>query len=179
LRQAEIGSIAKERMGRRPIFCFCALRKDERMLRDTLTTLLRPVVESLGYVLWELECAPGRGNGFVRLYIDAEAGITVDDCERVSRAVSELLDAEDPVPWQYTLEVSSPGLDRPLRTPEHFAPYVGESVFVELAHPLDGRRRFTGPLAAAGVETIEVEVDGRRCVLPIAAIRKAHLAPQA
>jgi ribosome maturation factor RimP len=166
-------------MGRRPIFCFCALRKDERMLRDTLTAMLRPVVESLGYVLWELECAPGKGNGYVRLFIDAEAGITVDDCERVSRAVSELLDAEDPVPWQYTLEVSSPGFDRPLRTPEHFAPYVGETVFVELAQPLDGRRRFLGPLTAAGAGTIEVEVDGRRLVLPIDGIRKAHLAPQA
>jgi ribosome maturation factor RimP len=86
------------------------------MLRDTLTAMLRPVVENLGYVLWELECAPGKGNGHVRLFIDAEAGITVDDCERVSRAVSDILDAEDPVPWQYTLEVSSPGFDRPLRT---------------------------------------------------------------
>ena len=179
MRRADAGSGAKKRMGRRPIFCFCALRKDGRMLRDTLTAMLRPVVEELGYVLWEIEYSPGRGNGFVRLYIDAEAGITVDDCERVSRAVSELLDAADPVPGQYALEVSSPGLDRPLRTPEHFAPYVGETVFVELAHPLDGRRRFMGPLAAAGTGTIEVEVDGRRCVLPIDGIRKAHLAPQA
>ena len=149
------------------------------MLRDTLTAMLRPVVEDLGYVLWEIEYSPGRGNGFVRLYIDAEAGITVDDCERVSRAVSELLDAADPVPGQYALEVSSPGLDRPLRTPEHFAPYVGADVFVELTQPLDGRRRFLGPLAAAGAGTIEVDVDGRRYVLPIDGIRKAHLAPQA
>ena len=94
MRRADTGSSAKERMGRRPIFCFCALRKDERMLRDTLTAMLRPVVEGLGYVLWELECGPGKGSGYVRLFIDAQAGITVDDCERVSRAVSELLDAE-------------------------------------------------------------------------------------
>ena len=120
------------------------------MLRDTLTAMLRPVVEELGYELWELEYSPGRGNGFVRLYIDAEAGITVDDCERVSRAVSEVLDAEDPVPGQYTLEVSSPGLDRPLRTPEHFARFVGETVFVELAQPQDGRRRFAGRARRGG-----------------------------
>jgi len=94
------------------------------MQRDMLTALLQPVVEELGYELWELECSPGRGNGFVRLYIDAEAGITVDDCERVSRAVSEVLDAEDPVAGQYTLEVSSPGFDRPLRTAAHFARFV-------------------------------------------------------
>lgn len=149
------------------------------MLRDTLTVLLRPVVEELGYVLWEVECAAGRGSGFVRLYIDAEAGVTLDDCERVSRAVSEVLDREDPVAGQYTLEVSSPGLERPLRTAAHFARFVGETVFVELAEPLDGRRRYLGPLLAAGPETIEVDVDGRRYVLPVAGIRKAHLAPEA
>jgi len=119
---------AKERMGRRPIFCFYVRRKGGAMLRDTLVTLVRPVVEDLGYELWELEYSPGRGNGLLRLYIDAPAGIAIDDCERVSRAVSALLDAEDPVPGQYTLEVSSPGLERPLRTPEHFAPYAGEKV---------------------------------------------------
>jgi ribosome maturation factor RimP len=148
------------------------------MLRDTLAALLRPVVEELGYTLWDLEYSPGRGSGFVRLYIDADAGIALDDCERVSRAVSELLDAADPVPGQYTLEVSSPGLERPLRTAAHFAPYVGEAVFIEMAHPLEGRRRFKGPLLAAGPETVEVEVEGQRHVLPIAGIRKAHLAPE-
>jgi ribosome maturation factor RimP len=149
------------------------------MQREMLTALLQPVVEELGYVLWELECAAGHGNGFVRLYIDAEAGITVDDCERVSRAVSEVLDAEDPVAGQYTLEVSSPGFERPLRTAAHFARFVGETVFVELVQPQDGRRRFKGALVTAGAQAIEVEVDGRKHVLPIAGIRKAHLAPQA
>ena len=147
------------------------------MLRDTLAALLVPLVEGLGYELWELDYSPGRGNGCLRLYIDAEAGITLDDCERVSRAVSELLDAEDPIPGQYTLEVSSPGLERPLRTAQQFARYVGETVFVEVAQPLEGRRRFKGALAAADAATIEVEVDGRRWTLPVAAIRKAHLAP--
>ncbi len=165
-------------MGRRPIFCFRALRKDEAMLRDSLEALVRPVVEGLGYRLWDLEYSPGRGNGCVRLYVDSETGITLDDCEQVSRAVSDLLDLEDPLPGQYTLEVSSPGLDRPLRTPAHFAPYVGQPVSVELAQPLDGRRRFKGPLMAAGEEAIEVDVDGRRHVLPIAGIRKAQLAPE-
>ncbi|RPI12294.1 MAG: ribosome maturation factor RimP [Lysobacterales bacterium] len=147
------------------------------MLRDTLAALVRPVVEGLGYELWELEYSPGRGNGFLRLYIDAEAGITLDDCERVSRAVSELLDAEDPVPGQYTLEVSSPGLERPLRTAAQFARYVGETVFVELGQPVEGRRRLSGKLAAVGTDAVEVDVEGQRWSLPLAAIRKAHLAP--
>ena len=147
------------------------------MLRDTLTALVRPVVEGLGYELWELEYSPGRGNGYVRLYIDQDAGITLEDCERVSRAVSELLDVEDPVPGQYTLEVSSPGLDRPLRTAGQFARFLGGKVFVELLQPVEGHRRFTGPLLAAGPETIEIEMDGRRWALSIAGIRKAHVAP--
>jgi ribosome maturation factor RimP len=149
------------------------------MLRDTLETRLAPLVEGLGYELWELEYSPGRGSGFLRLYIDAEAGITLDDCERVSRAVSELLDAEDPIPGQYTLEVSSPGLERPLRTAAHFARFVGETVQVETVQAFEGRRRFKGALAAADAETIEVDVDGKRWTLPLSGIRKAHLAPQA
>ena len=147
------------------------------MLRDTLAALLTPLVEGLGYELWELEYSPGRGNGFLRLYIDAEAGIAIDDCERVSRAVSELLDAEDPIPGQYTLEVSSPGLERPLRTAGQFGRFVGETVFVETMQAVEGRRRFKGALTAAGAETVEVEVDGKRWTLPISGIRKAHLAP--
>jgi ribosome maturation factor RimP len=147
------------------------------MLRDTLAALLTPLIEGLGYELWELEYSPGRGNGFLRLYLDAEAGITLEDCERVSRAVSELLDAEDPIPGQYTLEVSSPGLERPLRTAEQFGRFVGETVFVETVQAVEGRRRFKGALTAAGAETVEVEVDGQRWTLPINGIRKAHLAP--
>lgn len=147
------------------------------MLRDTLAALLAPVVEALGYELWELEYSAGRGTGLLRVYIDAEAGITLDDCERVSRAVSEQLDAADPIPGQYTLEVSSPGLERPLRSPAHFARFVGEPVFVETVQPLEGRRRFKGRLAAAGTEAVEVEEDGRLWTLPLGGIRKAHLAP--
>jgi ribosome maturation factor RimP len=172
-------------MGRRPIFCFRAVHslysrmqdRGDRVLRDKLDQLLRPVVESAGCELWEIEYSPGRGNGLLCLYIDSADGISVEDCERVSRAVSEVLDAADPIPGHYTLEVSSPGLERPLRTAQQFAPYVGEKVFVEMVHVVDERRRFKGPLVAAGAQTIVVEVDGRRHELPLSGIRKAHLAP--
>ena len=147
------------------------------MLRDTLLGLLQPVIEGLGYEVWELEYQPGRGNALLRIYLDAEGGISVEDCERASRAVSEVLDSTDPVPGNYTLEVSSPGLERPLRTARHFAPFVGQLVFVEMVHVVDERRRFKGTLTAAGPDSIEVEVEGRRHVLPLAGIRKAHLAP--
>jgi ribosome maturation factor RimP len=149
------------------------------MLRDTLTALLQPVVAGLGYDLWELEFLPGRGTALLRIYLDTEAheGITVEDCERASRAVSEVLDATDPIPGNYTLEVSSPGMERPLRQARHFGPFVGQEVFVEMVHPCEERRRFKGRLVAAGDDTIEVAVDGRTFRLPIAGIRKAHLAP--
>jgi ribosome maturation factor RimP len=149
------------------------------MQRDSLAALLAPVVEGLGYELWELEYSPARGNALLRLYIDAAPGITLEDCERVSRAVSERLDVDDPIPGHYTLEVSSPGLDRPLRTAAQFARYAGEPVYVETVTAVDGRRRFQGRLVSAGAEAIEVEVDGRHWTLPIGDIRRARLAPDA
>ena len=148
------------------------------MLRQTLEALVRPVVEDLGYELWETEYSPGRGHGLLRVYIDAAAGVSVDDCERVSRALSVLLDTEDPVPGQYTLEVSSPGLERPLRPAAHFARFGGSRVFVEMTQPVDGRRRFQGRLAGTDAAQIGIEVDGRHYTLPIDGIRKAHLAPE-
>src|SRR5512139_2960678 len=149
------------------------------MLRDTQTGMLQPVVTGLGYALWELEFLPGRGAALLRIYLDTDAheGITVEDCERASRAVSEVLDAADPIPGNYTLEVSSPGMDRPLRVARHFAPFVGEQVFVEMVNAHEERRRFKGRLSAAGEDTIEVEVDGRTYLLLIAGIRKVHLEP--
>jgi ribosome maturation factor RimP len=151
--------------------------RGDQVLRETLARLLRPVVEGLGYECWDVEYSPGRGHGLLRVYIDTAAGISVDDCERVSHAVSEVLDAVDPVPAQYTLEVSSPGLERPLRTVEHFARYPGEQVYVEMVQAVDERRRFKGRLVGTPGGAIEVEVDGRRHVLPVSGIRRAHLAP--
>src|SRR5437868_8318322 len=114
------------------------------MLRDQLIELLQPVVADLGYELWELEYAARSGGGLLRLYIDSAHGIALDDCERVSRAVSETMDANDPIAGQYTLEVSSPGLDRVLRTPEHFARFRGEQVRLETTTLVNGRKRFSG-----------------------------------
>jgi len=111
----------------------------------------------------------------LRIYIDRPDGVTVDDCERVSHAVSAVLDVEDPIPGQYTLEVSSPGLDRVLRTREHFARYVGETVRVETNVAIDGRKRFSGRLTSAGDEAIELDVEGRKVTIALAAVHKARL----
>jgi ribosome maturation factor RimP len=148
------------------------------MLRDRLVELLRPVVEGLGFELWELEYSASRGHGMLRIYVDSDNGVTLHDCEIVSVAVSERLDAEDPIAGHYTLEVSSPGVERPLRLAEHFARFVGEEVFVELSHMVANRRRFKGRLLSAGPQSVAVEVDGVRYDLPLDLVRRAHLAPQ-
>jgi ribosome maturation factor RimP len=145
-------------------------------LRERLIALIEPVLARLGYELVELEYAAGRSQATVRLFIDTPAGITVDDCERVSRDVAALLDVDDPIPTAYTLEVSSPGFDRVLRTQAHFERFLGERVFVELKAPRAGRKRYTGLLQVVTAAGIELEVDKQKVVVPFEEIGKARLA---
>ena len=150
-------------------------------LRERLIALIEPVLVRLGYELVELEYAAGRSRAVVRLFIDhlgidKPGGITVEDCERVSREVAALLDVDDPIPTAYTLEVSSPGFDRVLRTAAHFERFVGSRVFVELKAPRAGRRRYTGMLQAVNATGIELEVDKQKVEIPFDEIGKARLA---
>jgi ribosome maturation factor RimP len=147
-------------------------------MRDALLGMLEPVVEGRGFELVDLEFAPSGRGGVLRLFIDSAAGVTVDDCADVSHAVSEALEVEDPVPGQYTLEVSSPGFDRILRKLAHFERFVGERVFVELKLPLNGRRRFAGKLVRVAPQSVLVEVDGQEYELPMDRIHKARLKPE-
>src|ERR1700759_1947766 len=145
-------------------------------LRERLIALIEPVLAQLGYELVELEYAAGRTSAVVRIFIDQPAGISVDDCERVSRDVAALLDVDDPIPTAYTLEVSSPGFDRVLRTPAHFERFVGSRVFVELRLARAGRRRYTGVLQAVNDNGVQLEVDRQRVDIGFAEIAKARLA---
>lgn len=145
-------------------------------LRERLIALIEPLIGRLGYELVELEHTSGRGSAVVRLFIDGAEGVGLADCERVSREVSALLDVEDPIPSAYTLEVSSPGLDRVLRTPAHFARFVGSRVAVELAVPREGRRRYTGTLLSADEAGVALEVDGQQVAVSFAEMSKARLA---
>src|SRR4051812_26926595 len=131
-------------------------------MRNTeLTELLAPVVADLGLECLGVEYSPSHGNSLVRVYIDApDRAVTVDDCETASRQISATLDVNDPVQGRYTLEVSSPGLDRPLFTPEQFARFVGQSTKLEVNLPINGRRRFQGPIRAVEGSTVVVEQDG-------------------
>jgi len=159
------------------------------ILRERLITLIEPVLARMGYELVELEHVASRAHAVVRVFIDrppheptsnAEQepdGVGIDDCERVSHELSALLDVEDPIPSAYTLEVSSPGADRILRTRTHFDRFVGSRVFVELKAPREGRRRYTGTLRDVADEGIALEVDRQLVSVPFEEIGKARLAP--
>lgn len=147
------------------------------MTGEELRKLLIPTIEGLGYELMDLEAKLSGGSGLLRIFIDKPEGIGVEDCEKVSLAVSALLDVEDPVPGNYDLEVSSPGLDRKLMKLEHFQRFEGESVKVQMRFPIEGRRRFRGTLVSSSKENIVVEVDGESHRLAIATIDTARLVP--
>ena len=147
------------------------------MTHEELTKLLEPTVAGLGYELSDLEVKLGGRHGVLRVFIDKPDGVGLDDCEKVSLAVSALLDVEDPLPGQYDLEVSSPGLDRKLTKIEPFQRFKGEVVKVQMRFPVEGRRRFRGTLVSSDEENIVVEVDGESHSLPVATIDTARLVP--
>ena len=146
-------------------------------MKAELVNLLEPTIEQLGYELSDLELNLGGRDVVVRVFIDKPDGVDLSDCEMVSRQLSAVLDVEDALPGHYTLEVSSPGLDRKLTKPAHFQRFTGETVRVKLRFPVDGRRNFRGALRAADDEKIEVEIDGESHSLQIATIESARLVP--
>ena len=145
---------------------------------EQLQALLAPVVEALGYVCWGVEYISQGRHSLLRVYIDHPNGILVEDCEAVSRQVSGVLDVEDPITNEYTLEVSSPGMDRPLFTLEQFAAHAGEQVKVKLRSPVEGRRNFQGLLRGVADQDVVVQVDEHEYLLPIEMIDKANVVPR-
>jgi ribosome maturation factor RimP len=144
--------------------------------KERLIGLLEPAVAAMGFELADVDVHLGR-RGVLRLYIDRAGGVTVDDCQRVSEQVGALLDVEDPLPGSYTLEVSSPGFDRRLRTPAHFERFVGARVRIELRDALEGRRNFTGTLTGVEGGNVLLELDGEAWKLPLNDIAVARLVP--
>ena len=126
---------------------------------EVVAELAKPFTEQAGCSLWDVEYVKEAGEWFLRVYIDKEGGVCIDDCEAVSRPLSDALDEADPIPGSYTFEVSSAGLDRALMKEEHFALCMGQKVDVKLYRPVDGSKEYTGVLA--GYENGSVTVDGR------------------
>jgi len=137
--------------------------------------LFSPVLASMGYELVGVEFSPGRHHGLLRIYIDHDNGITVDDCAKVSHQVSALMDVENPIAGSYDLEVSSPGVDRPLFKPAHYQKYSGQRCRIKLSSALQGRRNFTGLIVSADESEVVLDVDHEHFHLPFGLIGKAHL----
>lgn len=167
-------------MGDTPIFYFYDMRGGLRVSSklEQLQAMLAPVIESLGYQCWGVEFISQGRHSLLRVYIDHANGILIDDCEIVSRQVGAVLDVEDPISSEYTLEVSSPGMDRPLFTLEQFARHAGELVKIKLRSPFDGRRNFQGLLRGVEEQDVVVLVDDHEFLLPIDLIEKANIIPR-
>lgn len=142
---------------------------------DMLTQLLEPVVTGLGYELVGLEYHPNRKRGLLRIYIDHPAGIGVNDCAQVSHQVSGVLDVEDPLTGEYNLEVSSPGLDRPIFKSGDYDRFIGEQVRVRLDGTLDGRRKFRGRLLGLEGESVVIEEGDGAVRVPLDLVYKAFV----
>ena len=142
-----------------------------------LWELFEPVVEDMGYELIEIEYQPNPNYGVLRLYIDKDTGIQVEDCSAVSRQISAILDVEDPVPGKFNLEVSSPGMDRPLRRLEDFQRFTGEVVKIKTGMPFEGQRNFKGRMCGVEDDLVIIECENKEVRLPVTAIDKARLVP--
>ena len=146
-------------------------------MNEKLQLLIEPVVTGLGYELWGLEHLPQGRNAILRIYIDSADGIDIEDCTRISRQIGSLLDVEEPLRGNYTLEVSSPGMDRRLFTLEHFETYSGANVKIGLRSPFEGRRKFTGQLCGVEEGDVVIRVDDDEFLLPFEGIDRASIIP--
>jgi len=146
--------------------------------RQQLIDMLEKTVERLGYELADLELQIGGGHGLLRIFIDSEQGITLEDCEQVSRQVGAILDVEDPIPGDYNLEVSSPGLDRRLVKATHFERFAGERVKVKLKRLVDGRRNFKGKLVGYEEPNVVLQEGKEKFLVPLQEIDTARIVPK-
>jgi len=143
-----------------------------------LETLLSPTVAALGLRVWGIEYLGQGKHSVLRIYIDRDEGVTIEDCEAVSKQVSEVLDVEGTLTSSYTLEVSSPGMDRLLFKPEQYAESIGETVDVRLNYPFEGRRRVVGALTGLENDEMVVQVEDSEYQIPLSNVQRARIVPR-
>ncbi|MEC4726367.1 ribosome maturation factor RimP [Shewanella sp. D64] len=144
-------------------------------IEKKLEEILKSPVEALGHTLWGLEYIQAGKHSILRVYIDNEKGIFIEDCAEVSRQVSAVLDVEDPISTEYTLEVSSPGVDRPLFSAVQYTAYIDETVKVQLTMPVAGSRNLKGTVTAVEGQMLTLTVDGNELIIALDNIRKGNL----
>lgn len=147
------------------------------MKQDLLSELLAPVIEDMGFRFWGLEYMVRKADALLRVYIDHENGISVDDCANVSHEISGILDVEEPITMAYTLEVSSPGIDRILFNANQFSEFAGETVKIKFNQMVDGRRKVKGLIHAVAGNTITLDVDGEEFDIDFDQIMRARIEP--
>lgn len=143
-----------------------------------LESLLAPTVAAMGLRVWGIEYLGQGKHSVLRIYIDRDEGVTIEDCESVSKQVSELLDVEGTLTASYTLEVSSPGMDRLLFKPEQYAESIGETVDVRLNYPFEGRRRVVGALTGLENDEVVVQVEDSEYLIPLSNVQRARIVPR-
>ena len=146
-------------------------------IQDRLESIVEPAVSALGCELWGLEFFMQGNKSLLRVYIDKPEGVTIEDCEAVSRQVSSVLDVEDPIKVEYTLEVSSPGMDRRLYKLDQYRAYIGQTLALRLTVSFDGRKKFTGILKGIEEDEVVLVLDNEEYVLPYELIDKANVVP--
>jgi len=147
------------------------------MKQDKLSELLAPIVEEIGYRFWGLEYQVRKADALLRVYIDHENGISVDDCATVSHEISGILDVEEPITMAYILEVSSPGMDRILFSAQQFSEFLGENVKIKLNQMVDGRRKIKGKISSVDGEKITIKSDQEEINIEFDKIMRARLNP--
>ena len=161
-------------MGFEPIFCFYLMYHQNKKLVE----LIGPVITNMGYEMLGVEILPQGHSKLLRIYIDKESGISITDCERVSQSVVGVMDVDDPIQGSYTLEVSSPGLDRPVFTLEQFNKYLGCKVHVKISGKFEGRRKIVGVIEGIKDVNIVIKEEDETFCVPAALIDHAHLIPE-
>ena len=147
-------------------------------MSDQLTELIQPVVEGLGCELWGIERQSSGRSSTLKIYIDAEAGVDIEDCARISRQLSSLLDVEEPLKGEYTLEVSSPGMDRRLFRQDQFEAFAGSKVRIQLKRSYEGQRKYSGLLKGMDGDEVILGFDDEEILFPLEAIEKANVIPE-
>ena len=145
------------------------------MIQDKIEELIKPSIESMGYELWGTEYLAQGRHSLLRVYIDKEDGIGISDCEKVSHQISALLDVEDPISGNYSLEVSSPGIPRPMFSNWQYERYINSHVQIKLFKPVDSKRKFTGIIVAVKDNILVLDVDGVKQDFIFSNIAKAIL----
>ncbi|OCH97755.1 ribosome maturation factor RimP [Legionella jamestowniensis] len=145
------------------------------MIKSEIEQLLKPLVEDLGYELWGCDYLSQGKHSLLRIYIDKENGISIDDCERVSKQISALLDVEDPIPGNYSLEISSPGIPRPLFHKEQYKRYIGHDVQVKVFKPVNGSRKLSGTILSVNEDTLLLKIGDEQLEVQFPQIVKANL----